>query len=1130
MKTVTGFVICLGVMVNALSQTLSTSPPAQNGQTKDFIPASPSAANLGIFGQVPVGNFTGTANVSVPFYTVNYKDLNVPIGVSYHAAGNKPGFFPGIVGLGWALNAGGSITRVVKGVADYEDYYNGTDIIPWLYNPTGEDDWSSTASLNTNLASGGFSTDQDRTNPDEFYFNFNGISGKFYMSQVSTFKIKSSSDEYFTVKGDVIGKNFSVPELEQDESMDYIRAYTPSFTQGQLLYKITITDSRGVKYIFGGTNNSIEFSRPGHSYSSHDMATIDKLITPMTWQLTSIESPNGYKITFDYEQGYLVTKVPYCDAIYSEWHKQGSSSATTTVTPASVAMAERSTLVNTSYLSTITTPKEVITFSYSDATGQLQFPADPTIYSQAVVNENMFNWYGDIGRAHTEGLVGKKLDAITIKDATPDNVLNKTIRFNYTNDVTTRLKLTAAVIYGNDDVQGPAWLFEYNELNLPAYLSYETDYYGYYNGLNTYINTTNSAYYLFTLNQQDFFNSKAPNPAYTSAELLNKITYPTKGYTKFTYAPNYYSSKVETWPFTITSIGENKITGGVRIAQITNYMADGQVASSKKYYYTKDYLTGGTVSSGVQAYQPTYYESLSGNVVPPAAYSTWTDSYSGTISIQHWSSNPIFPLSETRGNNVTYSEVTEVNEDGSAIVYKYKNYDNGYNDVAPLNQVSDNTGIKEFWKEDEGISMDLERGQILSESYYDAAKTLKKQNVYEYNDDPGRFDNNVRVLMQTYNLLKRSDIKSMRITASLIYTYFPYLKKVTQTEYEPNQTAHETVVNYEYDADYRLVKKQETTTSDGRVVTVLNSYPKDMVAAGITDPYQDMVTLGEVGMLVSSEQQTNGVKITKNTTAFSSALSPSYLILPQLVKTQYKNNAEEGRMNFNQYDSYGNLVCSSPQDGIKTCYVWSYNYTYPVAKIVNADYATVLSVLGGQSPVDAFAASYPDDATVNSFLQVLRSNTSLLNAFVSTYTYNLATGMTSQTDPNNRITYYEYDYMGRLDIVRDQNNNILKKLCYNYAGQTENCGITIPYEEEELLYSTTTTNVCNSNAILLVVMAYSKKQDPESGQLSLVPNELFTDKECTTPLPDGYYRPANKTGMYYHVVDGKTGGETYLCF
>jgi hypothetical protein len=61
-----------------------------------------------------------------------------------------------------------------------------------------------------------------------------------------------------------------------------------------------------------------------------------------------------------------------------------------------------------------------------------------------------------------------------------------------------------------------------------------------------------------------------------------------------------------------------------------------------------------------------------------------------------------------------------------------------------------------------------------------------------------------------------------------------------------------------------------------------------------------------------------------------------------------------------------------------------------------------------------------------------------VNARMTTYTYE-PWGVKSNCDANNRIGYYEYDYLNRLVLIRDQDNNILKKVCYNYAGQPESC-------------------------------------------------------------------------------------------
>jgi YD repeat-containing protein len=61
-------------------------------------------------------------------------------------------------------------------------------------------------------------------------------------------------------------------------------------------------------------------------------------------------------------------------------------------------------------------------------------------------------------------------------------------------------------------------------------------------------------------------------------------------------------------------------------------------------------------------------------------------------------------------------------------------------------------------------------------------------------------------------------------------------------------------------------------------------------------------------------------------------------------------------------------------------------------------------------------------------------------AFMTTYTYNELGAVTSETDVNNQTIYYEYDLFNRLTIERDQDKNIIKKICYRYSAQSpENC-------------------------------------------------------------------------------------------
>jgi hypothetical protein len=60
-------------------------------------------------------------------------------------------------------------------------------------------------------------------------------------------------------------------------------------------------------------------------------------------------------------------------------------------------------------------------------------------------------------------------------------------------------------------------------------------------------------------------------------------------------------------------------------------------------------------------------------------------------------------------------------------------------------------------------------------------------------------------------------------------------------------------------------------------------------------------------------------------------------------------------------------------------------------------------------------------------------------AVMTSYAYEPLIGIISECDANNRIFHYEYDNLGRLNLIRDQDGNVVKKICYNFDGQPENC-------------------------------------------------------------------------------------------
>jgi hypothetical protein len=162
----------------------------------------------------------------------------------------------------------------------------------------------------------------------------------------------------------------------------------------------------------------------------------------------------------------------------------------------------------------------------------------------------------------------------------------------------------------------------------------------------------------------------------------------------------------------------------------------------------------------------------------------------------------------------------------------------------------------------------------------------------------------------------------------------------------------------------------------------------------------------------------------------------------------------------------GNVAEVTGKDGVVTSYVWAYSNTLPVVKATGVNYTTL------KTAYDAVGGN----------LSLIRTQPSLSNAFVSTYVYTPGVGMTKETDARNRNIYYEYDKMNRLVLIRDHDSNIIKKICYNYAGQAEACPL---YSSSTASWAATGLTRCkpcpaNSNYITNILQQEEKDVNPQS--------------------------------------------------
>lgn len=128
---------------------------------------------------------------------------------------------------------------------------------------------------------------------------------------------------------------------------------------------------------------------------------------------------------------------------------------------------------------------------------------------------------------------------------------------------------------------------------------------------------------------------------------------------------------------------------------------------------------------------------------------------------------------------------------------------------------------------------------------------------------------------------------------------------------------------------------------------------------------------------------------------------------------------------------------------------------------------------------------------------------------MTTSTYEPLIGMTSQCDVNNDITYYEYDELGRLKLIKDHGRRVLKKYCYNYAGQVENC--SLPPVTVSLF--SVNTNV-GSGFTATYTDAFTNVQ------FTFAISGINTIKKPLGPIPSGKY----------HLTISKPGNTTFRTF
>ncbi|HEX6430989.1 MAG TPA: hypothetical protein VF008_25040, partial [Niastella sp.] len=162
MRRTVFLVILFSKLFVATAQDLGALGPSR------IIGPSPEPSRIARYGSYDVSYYTGKPQIRIPVYNIKTTDLEVPVNLTYEATGVRLDEMPSWTGTGWMLNAGGMITRVIVDNPDEFSYgYLELPLVP--YEGTTDQDF---------LYNAAYRHVYD-TEPDTYYFVFNGRSGQF---------------------------------------------------------------------------------------------------------------------------------------------------------------------------------------------------------------------------------------------------------------------------------------------------------------------------------------------------------------------------------------------------------------------------------------------------------------------------------------------------------------------------------------------------------------------------------------------------------------------------------------------------------------------------------------------------------------------------------------------------------------------------------------------------------------------------------------------------------------------------------------------------------------------------------------------------------------------------------------
>jgi hypothetical protein len=1032
-------------------------------RNEEFNIKSPQLTEFERYGNIPIKSFVGELDLSIPLVSLPIQNNNdVNISLAYNSSGFIPSKSSGIVGFNWSLVGEGIISREVVGSPDDQMGAPGTfngiagqfehGLFVGIQKKKQNNSSFPSPGLVENFNAGylypaidsqesdfyefrykdsqNSHSDSYETTPDIFHFNFNGISGSFFMDESGYFRVRTTEPNNFKI--DISKLNFQ----------PYVAHCIPSYTS-----EIIITDDKGIKYYFGGNSKNLEYT----TSLGTDAAGYGSVGAPppviTAWYMYKVEIPDGNVINYNYLDdrrditsslgtlgcsptalGYYKGTLGTEKKSFIEFRANVNDYRKVTETSQVMTGGMESVSLNASYTSgwgntySLTKKSYLESITYNNSKIKFNYELQNNLYNNVNIPQQ-------VGQNATETeftrFPQKKMTSIQVFY---NNSVIKEVNFGYqviTTGNANRVFLQSISQTGNKN-----YAFEYDLTSntFPIPHTCAIDHWGFYNGKLS--NDPNGTYpklipTINLYNNQDYTiasTERDPDFNYSKTAQITKITYPTKGYSIFEYEPHLYAKRLErrnSSSFLPSLFDVSGTFGGTRIKKINDYDLNNNL-HTREFIYSD--VSGN--STGILMNWPRYIFYLRAiTSYGLEGITVNANTLHGFIQSSNISRNTL------SGSDINYSSVIEKKSGNGSIESKFKTYID-LPDTFDGNTIQLTAGLFTPLPIAQNIYIEPndkgdERGKLSERIIKNETGNTLSIEKYTYNESPSKIFEYTAVI----------NISNAWAHARKMFYYNDFLSKKETSNYF-NNTFVKNMEQYNYNY-LSLLTDKSNTDADNMASSTFYKYATEK-------NNQYLIDKNMIGIPLEVEAKKNDIRISKSETLYpisqaDANLKTSGLPLPTSVLSyDLQNNAASTELTYDVYDLKGNLQQYTTKDGVSTTIIWGYNGTQPIAKIEGAKLSDIalsyITSIVTASDTDNAAAPNNDETALLIALDNFRKDPALANYQITTYTYDPLIGVRSITPPSGIREVYLYDTARRLMEIREDNQagRLIKEFKYNY--------------------------------------------------------------------------------------------------